>query len=100
MGLFDGIPLDADPAPAPAVKQLPACIMTIKRASTGTEILLCSVSPPPVSARDEAKRRKLPLFTLDEIPAMRRIDPQALDTLITARLLMGWGGSITYTEAA
>lgn len=119
MSLFDGIPLDAydtPRGPAPTPVELPAAgnpvaaqkqqvddrpfIVTIKRASNGDEILLCTITPPPASAIADARRRKLPLFTCDEIPAMRRIaadDPRGIDILIQSRRLFDWGGVITHT---
>ena len=102
MSLFDGL-LEPCTAPQPAVieKQLPPCTITLKRASNGAEIMLCSVAPPPEHIKADAKKRNLPLFTLDEIPAMRQSagDSKAIDLIISARLAFGWGGTIT-TEAA
>lgn len=102
MSLFDGLPLDPDPAPI-AAPVLTPCVITIKRASNGAEILLCSQTPPPASAIKEARSRGIALFTLDEIPAMRRAggsDPRYIDAIISARIKMGWGGAIQYQEAA
>lgn len=104
MSLFDGLLLD-EPVPSPrpaAVVEIPYTV-TIKRASNGDEIMLCSVSPPPSWAIAEASRNKMELFTLDEIESMRRIsvaDSRALDTIIATRRLMGWGGPIRYQETA
>ena len=115
MSLFDGLPLDAYDTPTghaqgatgnPVAEQKQPVdqrpyIVTIKRASNGDEILLCNVTPPPAKAIAEAHRRKLALFTYDEIPAMRRAaasDPRYIDNLIAARRVMGWGGPVTYTE--
>lgn len=77
-------------------------LVTLKQASNGADILLCTVTPPSATAIAEAKQRNLALFTLDEIPAMRQAandDPRYIDTLIAARRLMGWGGLITHKEA-
>jgi len=87
------------PVPVPVVER--AYTVTLKNASNGAEILLCNVSPPPTGARDEAARRKLPLFTFDEIPAIRQAaasDPRHLEFIIEARRVMGWGGPITFKE--
>jgi hypothetical protein len=78
-------------------------LITLKRASNGAEIMLCNVSPPSLQVLAAAKARKLPLFTFDEIPAIRRAgenDPQYIDALIEARRVMGWGGAITFQVAA
>ena len=99
MSLFDNLPLE--PPPADPIDR--ACLITLKRASNGAEILLCNVTPPPASALAVAKGRKLPIFTYDEITAIRRAsadDPRYVDALIEARRLMGWGGPITFQGAA
>lgn len=99
MSLFDGIPLEAYDTPAPPIRQLPPCLVTLRHASNGSEILLCSVTPPPAEVVADAKQRNLPLFTLDEIPAMRKAaadDPRYIDNLIAARRIFGWGGSTTH----
>lgn len=97
MSLFDGIPLDPPPA-RPGITS-PAYVVTLKHASNGEEILLCNVSPPPEGALADARSRKLPIFTLDEIAAVRSAaadDPRTIDSIIAARRLYGWGGPITY----
>ncbi len=106
MSLFDGLPLDTYDVVSTRPAAKPAEIaytVTIKRASNGEEILLCNVTPPPHGAVSEARQRKLPLFTLDEIPAMRQAaaaDPGYIDILIATRRLMGWGGNITFAQEA
>lgn len=92
MSLFDGILDQYDtPAPEPVI---PAAVITIKRASTGQEILLCSATPPPASAKNEASSRKLALFTFDEIPTMRQIPAVMLEKIIHSRAVFGWGGAV------
>lgn len=107
MSLFDGIPLDyEDPKPAAPVK--PSIfdrpyLLTIKRASNGQEILLCSVTPPPAKAIAEAAQRGLALFVFDELDAIRKAataDPKAVDIIIESRRVMGYGGPIEYKAAA
>lgn len=107
MSLFDGIleqynTPQADPVPAPVqVKDQRPYVVTLKQASNGAEILLCNVTPPPAAALAEARAMKLPLFTFDEIPAMRQAaaaDPGYIDALLTARRAFGWGGPITFTQ--
>lgn len=101
MSLFDGIPLEAYDTPQAPVQELPRCVVTIKRASNGEEILLCSVSPPPADVQKDARTRGLPLFTLAEIPTMRHAaaaDPRFIDNLIAARRTFGWGGEITFSK--
>jgi hypothetical protein len=105
MSLFDGLlePYETPQVAAPEVKQLPPCTVTLKNASNGRLIMLCSVTPPPDHVTADAKNRNLPLFTLDEIPAMRQAaadDPRYIEHLITARLQFGWGGNITFQAAA
>lgn len=102
MSLFDGLIEPEAPVVAPKSTERPY-LVTIKQASNGAEIMLCNVSPPPAGAVLEAKRRKLPLFTLDEIPVMRQAasaDPRSIDTIIATRRTMGWGGPITYKATA
>lgn len=103
MSLFDGLPIDDAPvAPSRVAAPETPYLVTIKRASNGDEILLCNVVPPPAGAITEARTRKLPLFTLNEIEPMRRIaaaDPSALAGIISARRIMGWGGPITFQGA-
>lgn len=106
MGLFDGLLLEPEsPNTSRQVAKTAEIpyIVTIKRASNGEEILLCNITPPPAGAIAEARQRKLPLFTLAEIEPMRRLaaaDTGALDTMIKARRLMGWGGPSTFEAAA
>ena len=106
MSLFDGIPLAyEDPQPvAPAKPAEPAYLLTIKRASNGQEILICSVTPPPAAARQEAADQGKALFVLDEIEAIRRAaadgGSHAVDIIIETRRVMGFGGPIEYRRAA
>lgn len=104
MSLFDGIPLDYDePQPVAAPKSEPAYLLTIKRASNGQEIMLCTVSPPPASAITDAAKRGLALFVTAEIEAMRQIaadDPHAIDIIIETRRVMGFGAPIEYRRTA
>lgn len=99
MSLFDGLPIEPLAVPVqPITTELPY-LVTLKRASNGAEILLCNVTPPPAAALSEARSRKLPLFTYDEIDAIRRAgadDPAYVDALVEARRVMGWGGPITF----
>lgn len=106
MSLFDGIPLDyEDPQPVASAKPAePSYLLTIKRASNGQEILICSVTPPPAKAITEAAQRNLALFVLDEIDAIRKAaadgGSHAVDIIIETRRVMGFGGPIEYREAA
>jgi len=101
MSLFAGLLLEDDTTSA--AKPLPQCMVYIKRASNGVDILLCSVTPPTATALAEAKQRNLALFTTDEIPAMRQAgasDPRYIDAMIETRRLMGWGGPIAFKVTA
>lgn len=98
MSLFDGLPV-VDGVGSQAPEPETPYIVTIKRASTGEEIMLCNVTPPPAGAVKDAKARKLALFTLDEIPTMRSIDSSALNSIIAARRIMGWGGPVSFQGA-
>jgi len=106
VSLFDGIPLDyEEPQPvAPAKPAEPAYLLTIKRASNGQEILICSVTPPPASAISEAAKQGKALFVFDEVEAIRRAaadgGTNAVDIIIEARRVMGFGGPIQYRRAA
>ena len=101
MSLFDGIPLDGYDTPVGPAQAKPAgraYVVTLKQASNGREILICSVTPPPAAALVDAKERKLPLFTMEEINEIRlagHIDPRNIDLIIEARQVFGWGGSVT-----
>jgi hypothetical protein len=96
MSIFDGLPIDPPVQVAAPISIERPYTVTIKRASNGSEIMLCSVSPPPAGALTEAKLLDLALFTFDEIPAMKHCTA-ALDAIITTRRMMGWGGPITFT---
>lgn len=105
MSLFDGLlePYELQAPAQTSAKQLPPCTVTLKNASNGRLIMLCSVTPPPDHVKADAKKHGLALFTLDEIPAMRQAaddDPHYIDQLIVARLQFGWGGNITFQAAA
>lgn len=94
MSLFDGVPINWQ---EPEATERPWAV-TLKRASNGADILICSVAPPPPGAIAEAKKRGLAIFTLSEIPAIRQAsaaDPRVIDHIITARLQFGYGGPIT-----
>lgn len=100
MSLFDGIPLDyEEPTPASKPVELKWQI-SVSRASNGQEILLCNTTPPPPAAIAEAAQRGLALFVLDEIGAIRKAaadgGSHAVDIIIEARRLMGYGGPIDY----
>lgn len=106
MSLFDGIPLPyEEPQPvAPAKPAEPSYLLTIRRASNGQEVLLCSVNPPPASAIAEAAKLDKALFVYDEIPALRLAaadgGSHAVDIIIETRRVMGFGGPIEHRRAA
>jgi len=109
MSLFDGLLLDCETIPAPKraaarpVSTDVPYVVTIKRASNGDEIMLCNITPPPAGAIAAARSRKLPLFTFDEILAMRQagsVDPLYIDNIISARRTFGWGGVLSFQELA
>lgn len=104
MSLFDGIPLDYE---EPAKTEAPASkpvelqwLISVCRASNGQEILVCNITPPPAAAIEEAAKRGLALFVLDEIQAIRRAaadgGSHAVDLIIETRRVMGYGGPIEY----
>ena len=105
MSLYDGI-LDQNDTPAavPVQKtvELPPCLITIKTASNGEKIMMCSVTPPPASAIETAKQAGLALFTTAEIVAMRQAgeaDERFISRLIESRKMFGWGGPIRFEAA-
>lgn len=67
----------------------PYKLYTIKRTSTGEEILLCSEQPPPSEVVQEAIKLNLPLFTLAEITHMKQAataDPAIIEHIIAVKL--------------
>lgn len=106
MTLFDGIPLPyEEPQPmAPVKVDDPAYLLTIKQASNGKQIMLCSVNPPPSKAIADAKAQGLALFVFDEVDAIRRAaadgGSHAVDLIIETRRVMGFGGPIEHRRAA
>ncbi len=92
MSLFDGIldqydtPAEPVPVSVPDV-DIPFTV-TIKMASNGQRIMICSTDPAPRTAINEARKEGVALFTLAEIPLMKSAvaaDPRFLDHIIAAK---------------
>jgi len=85
---------EVQPGPAKAAGQGgvgEACqLVTIKRTSTGEEILLCMADPAPPEALAEAEKLGMALFTPSEIPhikAAAAVEPGYIEKLIEIKLV-------------
>lgn len=86
----DDLPKNREIDQAQAADSAQGCqIVTIKRTSTGEEILLCMTDPAPPEALSEAERLGLALFTPSEIPhikAAAAVEPGYIEKIIEIKL--------------
>ena len=96
LSLFD-TPVEQPPVETPPAQVDISALVRIRRISTGQQILLSTVHPAPQSALDEADRLGLPLFTVNELPAMKQFAqmlPEEMDKLLAIK--QTWPGCTVF----